>query len=56
MLKIGAINSAVHKTFIPIRTVPQIILFIHGAHIDFKGAKTVDDIVKFVHKNINAKK
>lgn len=52
----GAINAAIHKTFIPIKTVPQIKLFINGKVIHYKGAKTVEEIVKFVHKNLNTKK
>jgi thioredoxin-like negative regulator of GroEL len=56
VLKIGAINAAIHKTFIPIRSVPQIKLFLNGTHIDYKGAKTVDGIIKFVQKKLNTNK
>ena len=45
IVKTGAINAAVHRTTIPISTVPQIILFVKGKLISFKGAKTVKNVV-----------
>lgn len=55
-MKIGANNAIVHRTGLPIRTVPQIKLYINGKQIDYQGPKTAKDVMDFVRKNLVVKK